>query len=523
MLRRTFSAVIIAVLLTGILTVAFNIQPVRASGTVYVRADGSIDPPTAPIQRNGDIYTLTGNITADVDGIVIERDNIVLNGAGYTVNGNGYGRNGITLTNVSNVTVRNTTIEIFDSGIYLESSSNCILSNNNVANNWWDGIILHISFGNTLSGNNVTANQNGGIWLSSSSNNILSGNNATANYGAGIRLSSSPNNTLFHNNVTANYNGGYYGYYIGGIMLESFSNSNVLSGNNVTANNLYGIELNSSSDNVLSGNNVAESGYGLYFTFSSNNILSGNNVTANINGGIVLYSSSGNSIYHNNFINNTLQAISDGYPNTWNNAYPSGGNYWSDYLTQYPNPAEIDNSSIWNTPYDISNNDKDHYPLMQTWQMPYTNATYLTVVTQNMNGQTISGMDVTVSYGALSQSQTTSEGETTFWLGQYSGTVYLNITATSAYKAWSRTTIIAAGYTVFYATLQETPQPLTSLQLLQQYAWAIITAIGVGVILIAVVYVMKRRRRSDETTKQNTRQLPPQQTSSIESRARSHK
>jgi len=31
------------------LALAFNIQPVKASGSIYIRADGSIDPPTAPI------------------------------------------------------------------------------------------------------------------------------------------------------------------------------------------------------------------------------------------------------------------------------------------------------------------------------------------------------------------------------------------------------------------------------------------------------------------------------------------
>ena len=89
MSRRAVSVVIIAMLLTGMLTVAFNIQPVKAIGTIYIRADGSIDPPTAPIQRDGDIYTLTGNINSDTDGIVIERNNMTLDGAGYTLQGTG--------------------------------------------------------------------------------------------------------------------------------------------------------------------------------------------------------------------------------------------------------------------------------------------------------------------------------------------------------------------------------------------------------------------------------------------------
>jgi hypothetical protein len=50
--------------------------------------------------------------------------------------------------------------------------------------------------------------------------------------------------------------------------------------------------------------------------------------------------------------------------NVWDDGYPSGGNYWSDYQTTYPNASEIDSSGIWNTPYVIDANNTDHYPLM---------------------------------------------------------------------------------------------------------------------------------------------------------------
>ena len=60
--RKAVSGMMLTLLLMGMLTLAFNIQPVKASGTIYIRADGSIDPPTAPIQRDGDVYTFTNNI-----------------------------------------------------------------------------------------------------------------------------------------------------------------------------------------------------------------------------------------------------------------------------------------------------------------------------------------------------------------------------------------------------------------------------------------------------------------------------
>jgi len=86
--------------------------------------------------------------------------------------------------------------------------------------------------------------------------------------------------------------------------------------------------------------------------------------------GILLDSSSNNSICHNNFVNNTRQVYYIVAPvtNIFDDGYPSGGNYWSDYVERYPNAIEIDASGVWNTPYVIDANNTDHYPLMK----PYT-------------------------------------------------------------------------------------------------------------------------------------------------------
>jgi hypothetical protein len=50
--------------------------------------------------------------------------------------------------------------------------------------------------------------------------------------------------------------------------------------------------------------------------------------------------------------------------NTWDDGYPAGGNYWSDYVTRYPSASEIDASGLWDTPYVINENNQDNYPLM---------------------------------------------------------------------------------------------------------------------------------------------------------------
>ena len=49
----------ILVVLVAVFSLALNVPVVRGSGTIYIRADGSIDPPTASIQRNGSTYNFT--------------------------------------------------------------------------------------------------------------------------------------------------------------------------------------------------------------------------------------------------------------------------------------------------------------------------------------------------------------------------------------------------------------------------------------------------------------------------------
>ena len=357
--RSTFSGLtVLTILLIGVLALSLNIQPAKGwTGTAYIRADGSIEPADAPIITYDNVtYTLTDNITSDADGIVVERNNIVIDGEEHIVSGSNIGA-GLKLINVNNVTIKNTNIENFGNGIYLNGSSNIYLVRNNVVNNP-HGIVPWYSSNISIVGNNITANSGHGIVLTYSSNYDITANDI-ANNGNGIRLIDSYNGNIVGNNVTNNGDG---------ISLEISSNNRILS--NIVVNNRYGIGL-TGSNNWIAGNIITNNRYGISIATGvrfSNNTISENIVKANNEGIYILYSLS-NKIYHNNFIDNSVQVrFSSSALNIWDNGYPSGGNYWSDYngtdLYSGVYQNETGSDGIGDTPYVIDENNIDHYPLM---------------------------------------------------------------------------------------------------------------------------------------------------------------
>ncbi len=70
MSKRVVLGIMMTLLLVSMFSLALNIQPVKAKRTIYIRADGSIDPPDAPISTlDNATYTLTGNIASVADGM----------------------------------------------------------------------------------------------------------------------------------------------------------------------------------------------------------------------------------------------------------------------------------------------------------------------------------------------------------------------------------------------------------------------------------------------------------------------
>jgi len=349
--------IMLAMLFISMLTLAFKIQPVRSEpGTIYIKADGSIDPPTANITTTDNVtYTFTYN---NYGSIVIERDNITVDGAGYVLRGT-MSETGIALTGRSNVTIKNMKVEEFRNGIVLESANTNILTGNMIYG--WEG----------------------SIQLSSSSNNIIYGNGITAGLGweggPGITISGS-NNLIYKNSIS-----GSTGIILGG------SNNNVI-GNSILGGWGHGIQLGGNHNNITG--NYAVSGHGDFRAIHAgggNNIITGNtfgwstscvgirvcggsnDISSNILNRVELYpGTSNNRIYHNN-IAGVFWDEFEPPPgaNSWDDSYPSGGNYWSGYagVDLYSGPYQNESGSdgIGDTPRLIDPNNRDNYPFMSPY------------------------------------------------------------------------------------------------------------------------------------------------------------
>jgi len=147
-----------------------------------------------------------------------------------------------------------------------------------------------------------------------------------------------------------------------GILFLHSSDNHIL---NVSVSFSYkAIRLYDADNNLIAFSNITNNVNGIMLYQSSNNSISGNNITNNFYG-ILLEHSSGNNIYHNNFIDNICQVYPFPPKNVWDNGYPSGGNYWSDYIAKGGYDANGD--GIGDIPYVIDAYTQDRYPLMNPW------------------------------------------------------------------------------------------------------------------------------------------------------------
>ena len=277
-------------------------------------------------------------------------------------------------------------------GVQLLSVKGAMLSGDSFSDNTV-GIRVYNSTGITVDTSYLSVNSTG-IEVNLSSTVTLRGN-AVSSRGSGVQISYSKQVNVSQNQLNAT---------ISGIIDGS---SSTLTGNKVSGAE-QGISVSEEGAGFnVTGNSMINNGIGIQFVGSAgcacwpapwiNGTISSNVIQNNGNGidvleigtlvrprfnvnitgndladnsvGVKVDGAGGVRFYHNNFISNMVQAIDQGYSTIWDNGYPSGGNYWSDFTGKdnCSGPRQDICSSpdgIGDTQYTIGQS-IDNYPLMK--------------------------------------------------------------------------------------------------------------------------------------------------------------
>ncbi|MEE9116526.1 MAG: NosD domain-containing protein [Thermoplasmata archaeon] len=313
------------------------------------------------IGENRDTTIIDGNGAGPI--INVTTDWVNISGFNITNGGVSSKTGGIVLYYSQNCHITDNLVSGNGNGIWLTYASYNAISGNHVFMNMRDGIELYPSSNdNTIMENTIHDNFAGvGVWYSNrnviASNDIYSEVDMVNDDLHGVMVGHSNDNTIANNSISE---------HMEGIALFD-SNHNTIAGNSVSRSH-FAIDLSGSSNTMIDNNTVFDNDEGISMGVSNNNTIS-NNVIYDNSYGVKIRSSNGNRIYHNEFTDNLDQAYDHNGTNQWDNGYPSGGNYWSDYSAydwySGSNQNELGGDGMGDSPHQIEGgSSSDRYPIL---------------------------------------------------------------------------------------------------------------------------------------------------------------
>jgi parallel beta-helix repeat protein len=313
---------------------------------------------------------------------------------------------GIWLTNCSMSTLNENILDSNEHvGIYLETCTYCLLSGNKAKN---DNICFEIRYcGNITLRRNDAINSDFGIHFLDSRYCTLRDNTMTGNkYNFGVddsfilemlihdidvsnKVDDRPIYYLVneHDKQVPNDAGYVAAVNSTGIRVENvclmhnvqgallaFTNYSIVR-DTIAFKNSFGIQLRRCHNCTTSESNASKNDYdGIILDNSHYCIINQNDINYNGQFGVHIWDSTHNVFFHSNFINNAWQAlITRSSNNSWDNGYPSGGNYWGAYSDTDVywglNQDRLGSDGLGDMPYRIYEyaTDCDRYPLIVPW------------------------------------------------------------------------------------------------------------------------------------------------------------